>query len=70
MSQENVELVRSICAAWDRGQYGAVEWAHPDIEFVIVVGPQPGTWAGLAGMAEGWRAWLSAWEDFSQEAAE
>src|SRR5829696_6181191 len=68
MSQENVELVRSICAAWDRGEYGAVVWAHHDIEFVVVEGPQPGRWAGLAGMAEGWRAWLSAWECFSQEA--
>ena len=70
MSQENVDLVRSICAAWDRGEYGAVDWAHPDIEFVAADGPQPGTWAGLAGMAEGWRAWLSAWEDFHQEAVE
>jgi ketosteroid isomerase-like protein len=68
MSHENVELVRSICAAWHRGEYGAVDWAHPDIEFVVVDGPQPGTWAGLAGMAEGWRTWLSAWEDFSQQA--
>ena len=70
MSQENVGLVRSICAAWDRGDYRSVEWAHPEIEFIVVDGPQPGTWTGLAGMAEGWRAWLSAWEDFSQEAAD
>jgi hypothetical protein len=39
MSQENVELVRSICAAWDCGDCGAVDWAHPDIEFVVVEGP-------------------------------
>jgi len=70
MSQENVQLVRSICAAWDRGDYRSVEWAHPEIEFIVVEGPQPGTWTGLAGMAEGWRAWLSAWEDFRQEAAD
>jgi ketosteroid isomerase-like protein len=70
MSQENVQLVRSICAAWNRGDYRSVEWAHPEIEFIVVEGPQPGTWTGLAGMAEGWRAWLSAWEDFRQEAAD
>lgn len=70
MPEENVAIVRSICAAWDRGDYGSGAWAHPDIEFVIVGGPSPGAWTGLAGMAEGWRAWLSAWEDFRQEANE
>ena len=70
MSLENVDLVRSICAAWDRGEYGAVNWADPDIEFVTTDGPQPGTWAGLAGMAKGWRAWLSASDAFHQEAVE
>ena len=39
MSQENVEIVRSICAAWDRGDYRSVGWADPEIEFVIVDGP-------------------------------
>ena len=66
MSRENVDLVRSICAPWDRGDYSAVGWANPEIEFVIVGGPSPGTWSGLAGMAEGWRGWLSAWEDLRQ----
>ena len=70
MSQENLEVVRSICATWDRGDYSAVEWAHPDIEFVGADGPSPGSWRGLAGMAEGWRAWLSAWDDFSQQVDE
>jgi ketosteroid isomerase-like protein len=70
MSQENMELVQSICAAWDRGDYNAVWWAHPDIEFVNTGGPSPGAWTGLAGMAEGWRDWLSAWDDFHQQAGE
>jgi ketosteroid isomerase-like protein len=75
MSQENVELVRSIFAAWERGEYSSIfaawergdyssiEWADPEIEFVIVEGPTPGTWTGMAGMAEGWSDVLSAWED-------
>jgi ketosteroid isomerase-like protein len=64
MSQENVELVRSLYAAWERGDYSSVEWAHPEIEWMIADGPAPGSWTGLAGMAEGARSFLSAWEDW------
>jgi hypothetical protein len=61
-----MELVRSICAAWERGDLGWVEWAHPEIEYVLGdVGRSPGR--GLAGMAERWRGWLSSWEDFGAE---
>src|SRR5205823_3000200 len=56
-------LVRSICAAWERGGFSSAEWAHTEIEFVRADGPSPGSWTGLAGMAEGTREWLSAWED-------
>jgi ketosteroid isomerase-like protein len=57
-------LVQSIGAAWERGDYSSTEWAHPEIEWVVVDGPTPGTWVGVAGMAEGWRGFLSAWESF------
>jgi hypothetical protein len=70
MSQENLELVRSICAAWDRGDYSSADWAHPEIEFAFTDGPAPSSGTGLTGLAEGWRAWLSAWEEFHQEADE
>jgi ketosteroid isomerase-like protein len=62
--------VRSIHPAWDRGDYSSVEWAHPNIEFVIADGPSPGSWTGFAGMAEGTREWLSAWAEFRQEVDE
>jgi ketosteroid isomerase-like protein len=67
MSQENVELVRSIYAAWERGDFTSVGWAHPDIEFAIIDGPTPGNWTGLAEMAKAWRDFLGAWEEFRAE---
>jgi ketosteroid isomerase-like protein len=66
----NIDLVRSIRAAWERGDYGSVDWADPDIEFVIADGPAPGSWTGVAGMAEGFRRLLNAWEAFHAEADE
>jgi ketosteroid isomerase-like protein len=66
----NLDLVRSIFAIWERGDYSSVEWAHPEIEWVLADGPSPGTWTGVAGMAEGWRDFLSAWEEHSIEVDE
>jgi ketosteroid isomerase-like protein len=70
MASANLDLVRSIFAGWERGDYGSVEWAHPEIEFVIMDGPSPGSWSGLTGLDEGWRAFLGAWEEFHSVADE
>jgi len=61
---ENLDLVRSLYAAWEHGDFGSAEWAHPEIELVIADGPAPGNWSGLAGMAGGMRDFLIGWEDF------
>jgi ketosteroid isomerase-like protein len=66
----NLDLVRSIFAAWERGDYSSAEWADPEIEYIHADGPARGSWTGLAGMAEGWRSWLSAWDDLRQEVEE
>jgi ketosteroid isomerase-like protein len=63
MSQENVELVRSISAAHERGDYGSAEWADPDIEYVMVGGPTPGSWKGRAAMARAAAELFSVWEE-------
>ena len=61
----NVELVRSLVADWERGEYAATEWAHPGIEYVQADGPTPGRWTGVAEMGRAWGDWLSgAFEDW------
>jgi ketosteroid isomerase-like protein len=66
----NVELVRSIYAAWERGDFSESWWADPQIEFVIADGPSPGRWTGLVGMAQGAREFLSTWEDLRVDVEE
>lgn len=70
MGSANLELVRSIYAAWGRGDFSSVDWAHPEIEFVLADGPDRGSWTGLAAMAAAWRARLSSVEDLCVAAEE
>jgi hypothetical protein len=64
MSSTNLDLVRSIYAGWERGDWSSVEWADPEIELVFADGPGRGGWRGLAAMAEGWGDFLGNWEDW------
>jgi ketosteroid isomerase-like protein len=66
----NLDLVRSIYATWGHGDFTSTEWADPGIEFAIVGGPDPGRWTGVVGMTQGWRQWLSAWDNYNAEADE
>jgi ketosteroid isomerase-like protein len=70
VTSPNVELVRSIFVAFERGDYSSAQWAHPEIEYVFADGPSPGSWTGLAGLAEGQRSFLSAWEELRTEVDE
>jgi ketosteroid isomerase-like protein len=65
MASANVELVRSIYQAWERGDFSSADWAHPEIGYVIADGPAAGSWTGLAAMAEATSDWLSVWEQYS-----
>jgi ketosteroid isomerase-like protein len=60
----NIDLVRSICAQWEHGDFSRADWAHPEIEYEIVDGPTPGNWQGVSAMNAAWREFASAWDDF------
>ncbi|MDQ6811957.1 MAG: hypothetical protein M3Z95_08680 [Actinomycetota bacterium] len=52
MAVANVNLVRTIVAAWERGDWRTADWADPEIEFVLrEVGPRTAAGRG----SPGWR---------------
>jgi len=70
MSQENLDLVRSIYADWERGDWSASNWADPEIVLVIVDQPGAREANGIAAVAAYWRDFLSTWEGYRVEARE
>lgn len=66
----NLDLVRSIYTSWERGDWGADEWADARIEFVVADGPDPKSIEGKEAMAAEWRAFLTAWTDYTIYAEE
>jgi len=68
MSSVNLGLVRSIFSAWERGDFSSAEWADPEIEYVTVGGPEPGSSTGKD--TEALRDFLSVWDDYRTEAEE
>jgi|SRR5271165_3093306 len=68
---ENLDLVRSIYAAWERGDYfTSTDWAHPEMEFVVMDGPNPGALRGVAALADNWREFQGAWQDYGMKAGD
>jgi len=66
----NLDLVRSIFADWERGDFSDASWAHPKIEFAFVDGPEPGHWHGIEQMDAAWHDWLGGFVSFRSEAHE
>ena len=67
MSEENVEIVRSITSDWAQGDFSSGAWAHSDIEFV---GGDGTVTRGANEVGKQWAAFLEAWDDFATVAEE
>jgi ketosteroid isomerase-like protein len=63
--------VRSIYTDWERGEYfSRADWVDPEIELVLVGGPEPQSLKGATEAAEGWREFLSHWQGYRIKAEE
>ena len=62
---ENLDLVRSIVAKHERGDFSSADWADSDIEYAIVGAPDSGVWKGRAAMSKAWGEVLAAYTDNS-----
>ncbi len=73
MSQENVEIVRTLAEGFQRRQHEqAFEFYDPEIEWdasaIADVYPEiAGVYHGHQGVRTYWRNWLSAWSDLQFE---
>src|SRR4026209_2749666 len=73
MSQENVEIVRTLAEGFQRRQHElAFEFYDPDVEWDSsriegVLPDTAGVFHGHEGVRTYWRNWLSAWSDLHFE---
>jgi ketosteroid isomerase-like protein len=67
---ENLDLVRSIYADWERGNFGRTDWVHHEVVWAWVGGPEPTSGTGIAEIGAPMRNWLAAWDEWYLEATE
>ena len=66
---EHLDLVRSIVADWEQGDFSRAEWSHPEIEHAMVGGAEGDlSWKGRSEMARAWGWWVRAFENVRVEA--
>jgi ketosteroid isomerase-like protein len=70
MSEENVEVVRRVFDAWNRGDFNAgMELMDPEvvIDRSRSVGPDARVYRGLAEAEQFWTDWNNAWAEVGWE---
>ena len=71
MSQENVEIVRSIYEAFNRGDWDAAfRYTHPDFELTTPPGINAGTFRGCEECQGFWQDAITAFEAVTAEPEE
>jgi ketosteroid isomerase-like protein len=66
----NPDLVGSIYASWERGDFSSAAWADAEIEFGMADGPEPGSATGRTEMGQRWREALGVWRAVHTAGAE
>jgi ketosteroid isomerase-like protein len=70
VASANQDLVRSIYAEWERGDFSATpDWVDADVELVVAGGPEPSSKVGLAAIP-GVEDFLKLWENLRFDAEE
>jgi ketosteroid isomerase-like protein len=64
VASANLDLVRSIYALWERGDFTSVGWAHPELEYVVADGQAPASWTGVSRWVQDMNDWLGAWDSY------
>ena len=70
MASTNLDLVRSLYAAWGRGDWSSAESADPEIEFAGADGPDPISVRGINQLGQAWAEFLDDWAHYRVEAEE
>ena len=59
----NLDLVRSIYADWERGDFSRTDWADPEMVYVRADGLERGEWHGVSEARLAFGNVLSAWQE-------